>query len=82
MPSEHGGADGPLPPTDSADDCYRDHDKCYEKCKNKRDCDRELVRCLQRSSDDPRQWPRPPRPGTEADSASFRNRAITLFKWW
>jgi len=31
-PSKHGGQSGPGQPTDSADECYRDHDNCYGAC--------------------------------------------------
>ena len=74
-----GGRDGTLPPTDSADRCYMDHDRCYEHCPNRRLCDAQLLRCLDRLPWDPRSWPEPPRPGTEVDSALFLNFARIMF---
>jgi hypothetical protein len=101
-PNQHGGQDGPGAPTDSGDECYMHHDKCWEKpecgvdtskMKGKqkeeaekkkkaaiRACDLELVRCLRQLPNDPKQWPHPPRPGTEGDSKSFRDHAISWFE--
>lgn len=86
VPSEHNGQSGPLPPTDSADECYMAHDNCYDgiaRCPGgaagKKDCDYRLVQCLKNLPDDPRHWPHPPRPGTEEDSSRFRRGAITIF---
>jgi RHS repeat-associated protein len=84
-PKQHGGKDGPGAPTDSEDECYMDHDHCYERnCpsndkKGRKDCDRKLVQCLKQLPKDPRQWPHRPRAGTEGDSASFRDWAIWYF---
>ena len=78
----------PAPPVDSGDECYMGHDLCWGKCAKcpaterscRKDlCDRDLVRCLRNLSDDPKQWPRPSRPGTEPDSAWYRDRAIRWF---
>ena len=77
--SRHDGASGPLPPTDSADRCYMNHDNCYGTCRDRTDCNRDLVRCLERLPDDPRRWPEPPPPGTDADSSRFRRGAIIYF---
>jgi RHS repeat-associated protein len=79
VPSEHNGQDGPFLPTDSADKCYMDHDKCYEGSCGKPDCDHKLVKCLQDLPKDPRQWPLPPRAGTEGDTTKFLNGAIGIF---
>ena len=89
-PNQHGDQDGPGAPTDSGDECYMAHDHCYEtpacnssEPKSRRPtiaaCDRQLVQCLQQLPNDSRQWPRPPRRGTEPDSESFRNDAIGWF---
>jgi RHS repeat-associated protein len=83
-PSWNDRGRGPLPPTDSADACYRDHDLCYEECCDeaecRRECDRELVQCLSDLPDNPEDWLYPPRPGTEGDSDSFRDWAIDWFQ--
>jgi RHS repeat-associated protein len=91
-PNQHGGQDGPGAPTDSGDECYMYHDRCYEQpaCttepdkKKKQDairaCDLELVRCLKQLPRDPKEWPHPPRPGTEIDSSTFRDQAISHFQ--
>jgi RHS repeat-associated protein len=82
-------SNGPLlPPVDSGDECYMGHDLCWgdcEACQGKRlrcmrQCDRLLVRCLRDLPNDPTQWPRPPRPGTERDSSLFREKAIRAFR--
>jgi RHS repeat-associated protein len=94
-PNRHNGESGSAAPTDSGDECYRDHDNCYGDCDanscepGKRQqsqvkacraqCDRRLVACLTRLPRDPRLWPHPPRSGTEADSADFRDKAIWYF---
>lgn len=81
----NGGPVGDKPPTDSADQCYKDHDLCYRTCGNPRDpecvaaCDAGLVRDLKMLSDDPRKWPQPPRSGTERDSKLYRRGAIEWF---
>ncbi|HME72608.1 MAG TPA: RHS repeat-associated core domain-containing protein [Myxococcota bacterium] len=83
---------GDAPPTDSADQCYEHHDKCYGTCDQqdrcvgrcgnqcKQRCDHGLVDDLRALPDDPRLWLLPPRPGTEADTQAFRNRAIWMFR--
>jgi hypothetical protein len=48
VPGRNGGRDGALPPTDSADRCYMNHDRCYERCPNRTLCDTQLLRCLDR----------------------------------
>ena len=76
---------GKLPPTDSADACYKNHDICYSTCSNPNDmacramCNKQLVNELKALPSDPRKWPLPPRSGTERDSANFRNRALGYF---
>lgn len=74
---------GNAPPTDSADACYMNHDKCYDKCGLDpvclMECDQHLVSGLKALSSDPRQWPMPPKSGTEGDSAAYRNAAIRKF---
>ena len=78
-----GHPDGNAPPTDSADACYKQHDKCYDKCGLDpvclMKCDQQLVSGLQGLPDDPKAWPMPPRPGTELDSAEYRALAIGTF---
>lgn len=74
---------------DSLDSCCKTHDLCYESCEKGppslhktciKKCDAGLVGCLKDLSDDCRKWPKPPRKGTEDDSNSYRNHAISLFK--
>jgi RHS repeat-associated protein len=87
-PQQNWGLDGPQPPTDSADICYMNHDHCYgfvdnQSCGNhneeKKTCDVELLNCLAKLSHDPRDWPLPPRPGTENMSEAFRTDATVYF---
>jgi RHS repeat-associated protein len=83
------GETGPLaPPTDSADNCYCQHDRAYGKCEGlmgdcKQECirraDAQLLACLNHLPDDSRLWPAPPRPGTERDSEIYRELAIYYF---
>jgi RHS repeat-associated protein len=76
---------GNLPPTDSADACYKNHDVCYSACPNPNDmqcrakCNKQLVDELRQLPNDPRQWPMPPIKGTERDSVNFRNRALGYY---
>lgn len=86
-PQQHGG-DGPLPPTDSADACYMNHDHCYgfvdiQSCGNNNEnikvCDAELLNCLSKLSHNPRNWSSPPRPGTEDMSEAFKTDATVYF---
>ena len=79
----------PSPPVDSGDECYMGHDLCWGKCAKcpatersckSVKCDPDLVRCLTNLSDDPKRWPRPPRPGTEGDTKRFRSSAIEVFR--
>ena len=79
VPGRNGGHDGNLPPLDSADRCYMEHDRCYEKCVDHRLCDRELLRCLHQLPWNPRNWPEPPRPGTVFDTLWFMWRAELIF---
>lgn len=85
-----GNPDGSALPTDSADACYMAHDKCYEQpsCTTAgkssggsalRACDARLVQCLKNLPKNPKDWPSPPRTGTERDSQSYKNGAIWLF---
>ncbi len=70
---------GNAPPTDSADACYKAHDKCYGKsCGDNKSCNSALVQCLQKLPDDPKEWAQPPRSGTENSSDKYRDAAI----WW
>ena len=77
---------GDAPPTDSADRCYKHHDKCYEACGEFPDpkciaiCDAHLVDELEDLPNDPRWWVTPPRSGTEKDSRIYRDVAIELFR--
>ncbi len=57
------------------------HDLCYGECSGIANpklrnscvsmCDRSLIDDLNKLNEDPRKWPRPPRPGTEADSRNY-----------
>lgn len=82
---------GDLPPTDSADSCYKMHDECYESpscntsdsAKNKigiKNCDAALVQCLKNLPYDPTLWINPPKPGTEEDTKAYRDGAILWFQ--
>lgn len=79
VPALHGGVDGSAPPLDSADELYMLHDLCYNSNNSNSKCDAELVRGLKGLPEDSRKWRRPPRPGTESDSESFRKGAIQYF---
>jgi RHS repeat-associated protein len=81
---------GRMPPTDSGDMCYQKHDECYGTCDRpnadalfvercRQACDHTLVDSLQSLPADPRNWPVPPRDGTERDSADFIDDAIDFF---
>jgi len=74
-----GGGTGTAPPLDSADACYMRHDQCYDSGAAKKSCDTKLASELKALPADPRQWPMPPRPGTESDTVQFKNGAIFLF---
>ena len=85
-PQKHGGVNGSKPTMDSGDECYKDHDLYYDKCKCsddekkcKKTCNRELIGCLRNLDKDSRKWLRPPRPGTEVDSETFKDHAIDWF---
>ena len=67
-------------PTDSADACYMRHDLCYDSGQGKKSCDKKLVDELRSLPADPRNWPMPPRAGTEQDSVNFLNNTVRLFK--
>jgi len=73
----------PAPPTDSADALYMQHDHCYDGIPtgqtNRTDCDATLVSGLKALPQDMSQWPQPPAPGTENDTTSYKNYAITYF---
>jgi RHS repeat-associated protein len=73
---------GNAAPTDSGDQCYQRHDNCYIKCganaKCLAACNKQLVKELKDLPKDPKKWPQPPTPGTETDSADYRDDAI----WW
>ncbi|MBJ7312914.1 RHS repeat-associated core domain-containing protein [Rugamonas sp. CCM 8940] len=75
-----GGGTGTAPPTDSGDACYMRHDQCYDSNTPRATCDRRLVDELRALPNDPRQWPVPPRPGTEGDTRRYRDNAILLFR--
>ena len=68
-----------IPPTDSADACYRSHDICFDSGANKSACSKSLVQELRSLPADPRKWPFPPKPGTEADTIQFLNGALLFF---
>jgi RHS repeat-associated protein len=78
-----GGAGGCAPPTDSGDESYMRHDKCWARCAGDRACmracDYALNDELGRLPRDSRKWPRPPRPGTERDTQTMRDRARWFF---
>ena len=86
-PQQHGGEDGPLPPTDSADICYMHHDHCYgfvdkQSCgggEHKKSCDSTLLNCLRKLSHNPEKWALPPKKGTENMSEAFRTDANSFF---
>ena len=86
MHSCGGKPGGDAPPTDSADRCYKYHDKCYDECGEFPDpkciaaCDARLVEELEELPNDPRAWGTPPRTGTEGDSRRYRDDAIELFR--
>jgi len=46
----------------------------------KRPCDQTLVKCLTDLPSNPKNWPMPPRPGTEKDSERFKQWAIDSVK--
>ncbi|MGJ7558733.1 RHS repeat-associated core domain-containing protein [Variovorax sp. RB3P1] len=75
---------GDAPPTDSGDACYKRHDLCYVACGSngacRTVCDRTLVEELRALPEEPRQWPQPPRPGTESDTRAYRDSAIGHFR--
>ena len=79
-----GNSPGNAPPTDNGDACYQRHDNCYVACGTNKQCiaacDGRLVDELRQLPDDPRQWPQPPRLGTEGDSRRYRDAAIRYFK--
>ena len=71
-----------LPPTDSGDAIYMLHDKAYDAVSCPADtkkADADLVARLKALPDDPKQWPLPPRAGTEGDSSRYRKMAILYF---
>ena len=76
-----GGGKSPagIPPTDSADACYRSHDICYDSGTDKASCDKFLVQELRSLPADPRKWPFPPKPGTETDTIQFLSGALLIF---
>jgi hypothetical protein len=58
------------------------HDKAYDAAKDPEDikkADKELVDGLKKLPDDPKQWPQPPKPGTEGDSSRFCKMAKAYF---
>ena len=74
---------GKAPATDSADECYERHDRCYVACGADQACtsicDTTLADQLLSLPQDPRQWPNPPRRGTEGDTRAFADTAIEWF---
>ena len=78
-----GSNGGNAAPTDSGDECYMRHDNCYSSCGSDggclKSCDKNLVKELKGLSNDPRNWPRPPRSGTETDTRNYRDWAINYF---
>ena len=74
-----GGQTGSAAPTDSADACYMRHDQCYDAGKSKSSCDAALADELRSLPMNPRNWPMPPKPGTEPDTMRFLNGAIRYF---
>ena len=67
-------------PLDSADACYMKHDLCYDSKLPKKACDARQVNELTELPDDPRKWLLPPRAGTDQESRSYRDGAISIFK--
>ena len=81
-----GQSGGDAPPTDSADRCYKHHDRCYAECGDFPDpkcvatCDARLVEELEDLPNDPRWWASPPRAGTLIDSRRYRDAATNFFR--
>ena len=77
-----GRPNGSLPPVDSGDESYMRHDLCYDAAggdsEKIRACDKALVDELNALPASPKDWPRPPQPGTEDETEGFRG----LAKWW
>lgn len=80
-----GQPNGSSPPLDSGDDLYRQHDLCFDAAAGSRaamrDCNRALIQGLDALPESPRDWPRPPPPGTEGDTQRFRSWAEHWFGW-
>lgn len=84
------GKMGPGLPTDSADDCYMQHDLCYQRCEDQCDpanhmecrkaCDRSLIQCLTGLGEEPDNWDFPPRTGTRNDTLDYRRKAMDWFR--
>jgi len=83
-----------FPPMHSADKCAQLHDDGYDACDRDLrkgsitkkehhikviEADRALVNCLKKLSNDPKNWPKPPRPEDEERAATARSAAITIF---
>ncbi|MGV1100658.1 RHS repeat-associated core domain-containing protein [Thiovibrio sp. JS02] len=79
----NGNPIGDAPPTDSGDQCYKQHDTCLSACGSnlqcRAACNRQVVDNLLQLPNDSRLWPHPPRAGTEGDSERYRFWAIELF---
>jgi len=69
---------GSAPPLDSGDEVYERHDRCHAAGGGS-GCDAALVKELKNLPSDPARWPRPPRPGTEEQSARYRDYAIDYY---
>ena len=74
-----GNGMGDAQPTDSADSCYKEHDECYDNGTDKKQCDAKLEKDLKALPPKPKDWPVPPRGGTEIDSSDYRDWAIWYF---
>ncbi|MBI1883929.1 MAG: hypothetical protein HYS08_06950 [Chlamydiae bacterium] len=87
-----GGKIGTAPYTDSGDLLYMQHGFGWARCEKKYGCNseelkeckrqynKELVDKAKKLPDDPRDWPEPPKKGTEEDSRNFKELAIEYFK--
>lgn len=82
VPSANSGNDGTVPPTDSADQCYYEHDHCYSSCgdkNNSKSCDATLKSCLRKLPKNTQNWSKPPPTGTENDTLNFMSGAQLWF---
>jgi hypothetical protein len=81
--SPPGAPMGKAPPLDSGDEACMRHDFCYDRAGTDRaqlsTCDQSLIDELRALPNDSRQWPKPPRSGTESDTENFRDYMLDIF---